>query len=313
MPTITNSRYPKPLGWDEFESICLSSCGLRWSNPNLTRHGRQGQKQQGVDIYGNDNLQRLVGVQCKNTISSLTTTLIDKEIKNAESFMPSLSSLFIATSADSDVALQSYVRKISDERHRENKFTVDIIFWDSILHDLSRDAKEVEKHYPQFFSSLAPINPENIKRDRDIAMINELLMFIDIDSTEHYLSYGPKYIEMKFIEHITCFRGKINSDLFQLYDQYLTERLFNWLNKWQEIGSLVQSAPYNYNYHSDRLSFNMPGDFCQTLVDHQKYEAINQAIDQFFPLQAEFCKYIRENYFEVDLKATSAKARRLYA
>lgn len=59
MPTIANSRLPKPSGWDEFEDICLSSFKLRWGSPNLARHGRQGQEQNGVDIYGQDNLQRL--------------------------------------------------------------------------------------------------------------------------------------------------------------------------------------------------------------------------------------------------------------
>lgn len=313
MATITNSRYPKPVGWDEFESICLSSCRLRWGNPNLTRHGRQGQAQQGVDIYGNDNLQRLVGVQCKNTISSLTTALIDKEIENAESFTPSLSSLFIATSADSDAPLQSYVRQISDERRRHGKFTVDIIFWDGILHDLSRDPKEVEKHFPQFFSTSTPANPESTRRARDIEVINELLRLIDIESTGHYLRSAPKYIDMKFMDHIDCFSSKINSHFFQLYDLDLAERLFNWLGKWQEIGFLVRSAPYNYIEGSQRLSFYMPGDFCQTPEDNQKYGAINQAVDQFFPLQAEFCTFIREKYFEVDLRATSASARRLHA
>ena len=56
MPTISSAILLKPAGWDEFEDICLSAFKLRWKEPNLTRHGRQGQAQNGVDISGPDHL-----------------------------------------------------------------------------------------------------------------------------------------------------------------------------------------------------------------------------------------------------------------
>lgn len=313
MSTISSSRYPKPISWDEFERISLSAFGLRWDNPNLTRHGRQGQAQQGVDIYGKDNLERLVGVQCKNTINSISEALVDVEVKNAESFKPQLSSLFIATTADSDAPLQSYVRDLSNKRHRDEKFTVDIIFWDSIIHDLSKDPNEVAKHFPQFFAAPVVQKPEDIQRGRDIKTLTDLLNYIDIDTTQHYLRHAPKYINMKFMEHIDCFRPIINSQLFTLYDQELTNHLNRWLGKWQDIGALAHSAPYNYINHSDMLSFHMPGDFCQTIEDDQKYESINQAVEEFFSLQMEFCNFIRSHYFEIDLRNTSASARKFHA
>ena len=67
MPTLSNMQDPPPKDWSEFESITLSSLKIKWKSPNLTKHGRQGQAQAGVDIYGEDDLGRFVGVQCKLT------------------------------------------------------------------------------------------------------------------------------------------------------------------------------------------------------------------------------------------------------
>jgi hypothetical protein len=313
MPTIANSRLPKPSGWDEFEDICLSSFKLRWGNPNLTRHGRQGQEQQGVDIYGNDNLQRLVGIQCKNTIGTINTKIVDTEIINAEKFTPSLASLYIATTADSDAALQNYVRTISEVRHRNKRFTVDIVFWGAIEHDISVEVKEVAKHYPQFFGGAVLANPSATQRDRDIETMKGLLRLIDIDSTPDFLAYAPKYIKMKFMEHIDCFYPATKAPLFHFYDKNLERLLSNWLNKWMELGALIRAAPYNYINHSDTLSFYMPGDFCQSKQDNDMFDRIDSAVEEFFPLQNAFCDYVRQNYFEIDLVSTSFAARKFHA
>jgi len=313
MPTIANSRLPKPSGWDEFEDICLSSFKLRWGSPNLARHGRQGQEQNGVDIYGQDNLQRLVGIQCKNTIGGITESIVDSEILNAEKFTPSLASLYIATTADSDVTIQRYVRSLSAGRLRDNRFSVDIVFWGAIEHDLSIDQKEVAKHYPQFFGGGGLVTPTRTQRERDVEAMKGLLKIIDIDSTPDYLGYAPKYIKMKFMEHAECFIPVMSAPLFHIYDKELEAALFNWLNKWIELVSLIRDAPYSYIDHNDTLSFYMPGDFCQSKADNDKYEQIENAVEEFFVLQNSFCDYVRRNYFEIDLVATSLLGRQFHA
>ena len=72
MPTTHTVNLPKPTDWDEFEKISLQACEILWSPTRLTRHGRRGQAQQGVDFYGNDNFDRLAGVQCKNTPAGIS-------------------------------------------------------------------------------------------------------------------------------------------------------------------------------------------------------------------------------------------------
>lgn len=223
MPTISSAVLPKPKDWNEFEDICLSSSKLRWVNPNFTRFGRASQKQDGVDIYGNDNLGHLIGVQCKNTLNALTESIIDSEVLKAESFASPLFVLYIATSVSPDVYLQKYVMELSRQRVASGKFGVGILFWSDIEQDLSKDPNEVARFYPQFFKHQVANNaiPVISERDKDISRLHELLQYIDIESTNYYLEMAPQSINMKFLEHVDAYQQVISSPLFILYDKEL--------------------------------------------------------------------------------------------
>lgn len=149
MPTYADLKVDPPRSWDEFEAITCSSAKNRWNNPNFTRHGRQGQKQDGVDVYGNDYDGRLVGLQCKNTVSGVTKEAIAEEVTKAEAFTPTLTHLYIATTADTDRKIQSAVREISAAREAAGMFGVSILFWTDIWQDLTKDETRLFQHYPQ--------------------------------------------------------------------------------------------------------------------------------------------------------------------
>lgn len=97
MPTLSERNYETPKSWSEFEEICKDAFQLRWSNPNLSMHGRQGQAQDGVDIYGNNSFDDFVGVQCKNTVDGISESVIHSECLKAEKFVPAIKTLYIAT------------------------------------------------------------------------------------------------------------------------------------------------------------------------------------------------------------------------
>lgn len=162
MPTIASSVVPPPKSWDEFEELTLSASKLRWDSTDFFRNGRQGQKQEGVDIWGHD-VQRLVGVQCKNTIDGVSLGVVEKEIVNAEAFEPKLEHLYIATTADRDAPLQKAVRTLSRDRNLAGKFKVDILFWDDICGDLAGDDDVFFKHYPQFRAGYDPAKEHDQK------------------------------------------------------------------------------------------------------------------------------------------------------
>ena len=150
MPTISSSQVPAPKSWDEFEDISLSAAKLRWNSTDFFRHGRLGQKQDGVDIWGHDDDERHIGLQCKKTIGEITLDVIKAEIKNAEKFTPKLDRLYIATTAPRDAPIQKAVRDISQKRAGAGDFRVDILFWDDICNDLAKDEDVFFGHYPQF-------------------------------------------------------------------------------------------------------------------------------------------------------------------
>jgi hypothetical protein len=156
MPTLANANIPPPKSWDEFEDIVLSAAKLRWSSTEFYRHGRQGQRQQGVDIYGDDAEGRRLGIQGKNSVAGVSERTIVEEIVNAESFEPPRDALYIATTAKRDATIQKVLREISAGRRAQGKFSVGILFWDDIVQDLARDESEFFKHFPQFRPSADP-------------------------------------------------------------------------------------------------------------------------------------------------------------
>ena len=110
MPTITELKIPPPTNWEELERIAVSALKIRWCVTELTRYGRSGQHQDGVDLFGFTRSQDLYGVQCKNT-EELLLGAVEQEVAKAEGFQPHLDAYFIVTTAVRDVKLQQSVLK----------------------------------------------------------------------------------------------------------------------------------------------------------------------------------------------------------
>lgn len=150
MPTIASSVVPPPKSWDEFEDITLAAAKLRWNSTDFERHGRTGQKQDGVDVFGHDDDGRHIGVQCKNSVGGISIAVVEREVANAEEFQPALDRLYIATTAQRDAPLQKAVRLLSEDRRVNGDFRVAILFWDDLCQDLATDDDVFFTHYPQF-------------------------------------------------------------------------------------------------------------------------------------------------------------------
>lgn len=182
MPTISSSQVPAPKSWEEFEDLALSAAKLRWSSSDFFRHGRQGQKQHGVDIWGHDDDDRHIGVQCKNTVGGLLLATVEAEVSNAEKFTPELDHLYIATTAPRDVSLQKSVRMLSQQRKEAGKFRVDILFWEDVCHDLAKDARVFFAHYPQLKAE------HSTAREHDKVLFNGLTSLLRSDGVIGFLN-----------------------------------------------------------------------------------------------------------------------------
>lgn len=102
-------------------------------------HGRSGQAQQGVDIYGHNNGDcEYSGVQCKR-YDTISETIIDDEIHNAKAFQPQLKHLIIATTAQRDAKIEKIVRQKDVENRQKRLFGISIVEWEDIVDILEQN------------------------------------------------------------------------------------------------------------------------------------------------------------------------------
>ncbi|RXD81198.1 hypothetical protein, partial [Xanthomonas perforans] len=273
MVTIAGSRLPPPTSWSTFEDICRDAFGARWSNPNLSRHGRQGQPQQGVDIFGQDHAGNLVAIQCKNTSDPLSSATVAAEVTKAEKFTPPIATFYIASTCDIDATLQEYVRTLSLARVSQGKFGVEIVFWPEVVQDLARNSALVAKHYPQYFHT-QDISTANLQRSRNVQNLTLLLEVIDLPSVDSYLTWEAKYIHSTVVDHLERIREVRSSPVFALSDSRLLLSIDQLVAEWAELSRRMSFAHYDL-HPNGMLVFHMPGDACQTPQDQQVYDALN--------------------------------------
>ncbi len=149
---ILQKSLRKPENWQDFESLCKKLWGEILEIPHkIKKNGRLGQLQNGVDVYGIPKGQNAYwGVQSKGKSdyldSKLTKKEIDKEIKNAKSFLPKLEVFIIATTQSKDVRIEEYVRQRDIENRNENSFEIMLFCWEDIA-DLIEENRETSNWY----------------------------------------------------------------------------------------------------------------------------------------------------------------------
>ena len=116
-----------PKTWEQFEELCADTFAALWSAPGLVRHGRSGQRQNGVDIISRPG-GRWTGLQCTKKavwpVKTLTKAEINKEIAEALTFTPKLEAFWILTTVPDDIHLQERVREINEKHEKAKLFTV---------------------------------------------------------------------------------------------------------------------------------------------------------------------------------------------
>lgn len=170
MPTRAHMQIPLPRSWDEFEDIVCSALKVRWGTSALHRHGRSGQAQQGVDIFGDDDAGRAAGVQCKLVAhGEFGNAELEAAVLAAESFVPALDTFVIAATSPRDAAMQQAARLLSRSRADAGKFPVGLLFWDDIVADILKDERVARLHFPELFPGPAATAPPSWLRDRSVA------------------------------------------------------------------------------------------------------------------------------------------------
>lgn len=151
MVTSSTSHLPYPKSWDEFEDICADLFQWEWNDNNTVRYGRQGQRQDGVDIYGRPDGVRYAGVQCKGKRKfpppPLKISEINAEVEKAKAFVPALTELTIATAADDGGELQDHARRLTQQHAVLGLFSVNVIGWGELSRRITQHSHLLEKHF----------------------------------------------------------------------------------------------------------------------------------------------------------------------
>lgn len=142
----------KPENWQDFENLSKKLWGELWEIPHkIKKHGRLGQPQNGVDVYGIPNNETSYwGIQCKGkndyNESKLTKHELDNEIIKAKTFSPKLAVFIIATTQSKDVEIEQYIREKDLESRNDGGFEIILFCWEDIV-DLIEDNRETLNWY----------------------------------------------------------------------------------------------------------------------------------------------------------------------
>lgn len=140
---------PPPSNWQDFQTLVCDIARVKYVPESVQEYGRQGQKQNGVDVIAESINGDIIGFQCKETKKdSIPIELIDNEIEKAKNFSPNLSVFFIVTTSPRDVRLQDYCNNLN--KKGELKFKVYIKFWDDVVDDINRSRSLISSSYQYY-------------------------------------------------------------------------------------------------------------------------------------------------------------------
>jgi hypothetical protein len=261
MPYFSNLQIAPPSNWQDFESLCCDLWREIWKDPNTKKNGRQGQPQNGVDIFGTYN-GKLCGVQCKcknNDLNkNLTESEVEEEVQKAKNFVPKLSEFIIATTGPKDAKVEEFARKITDDHLKNGLFSVHISGWNDIKERLDDFPNVRDKHYWQtstFSNEIKETGNEiNFKREklREIneKLIDPLLKCVIPGSFENDIAV---LIENPYRKEQFITDNRKREFLFKLYAAAIIGNSFNghpWATelrkpKSEEILDIIKKDPYS--------------------------------------------------------------------
>lgn len=159
-----------PQNWQEFEKFVKGTVEVIWTQRGWQNYGRPGQGQSGIDIYGYDNNQNFVGIQCKKTAqtnsegkilknSLLTKKLISEEIESAKKIKSpnSLDKLIFATTSSRDTKIQDIIR---EEDNKNPNLIIDIWFWEDFQVLIERNVELMYWYYSDYLQKIQNYNPD---------------------------------------------------------------------------------------------------------------------------------------------------------
>lgn len=206
---IGSIQIPAISDWEEFERFCRDLWAKIWENPQMQINGRTGQKQAGVDVYGEIKKGTPQGgIQCKRRDAFADHSITIKEfrqiVEDAKKFKPALSEFVIAYTGKNDAKLKAEARRLSELNTGKGFFSVKLCSWDDIK-DMLGNYPELLEKYNLVTTGASTKFIEEIKRTSDSMLESQIKSSEDIkdiaqnvssvkekmdEITKHYYSVG---------------------------------------------------------------------------------------------------------------------------
>lgn len=143
---------PPPANWQDFQLLIGEIAKSRYNPDTVIEYGRQGQKQNGVDVYAEDRFGRKIGIQCKETKGDLEKAVIEAEADEAKGFAYPLDLFIVATTDRTDTGVQQHVFDINGKK--KYGFTIRVDFWDYLVNEINRYALVLNSCYRSYQQEL---------------------------------------------------------------------------------------------------------------------------------------------------------------
>jgi len=137
---------PTLKSWKQFQKMVCELFRDIWQDPHAQEFGRDGQKQDGIDILGIRKGNRHEAVQV--TIESpLTESKIRKDYEASQRLGINLECLIIASASSRDAKLQKFAANLSSV----GPYRCVVWFWEDLLEKLAENEQIRKKYYPNSF------------------------------------------------------------------------------------------------------------------------------------------------------------------
>lgn len=290
-----------PKNWQDFEELCYLLWSSKWG-PETHKHGRQGQKQDGVDIYGKQYpSNKYSAIQCKgkngNYGKKLTKTEIDRECKLAKNFKSSLVTFIFATTSPRDTKIQDYCRQLTETK--KYGFNVDVCFWDDIEEELHYRPHLIAQFYGPDYKNQKG-NDLNLDYYITLERITSFFTRPHIKNqlTERLVRY---LISLSYeLADNACKHGKASEVILSIKDRTLivsdNGKAFNPLLMESGSGGYKTLESFK-KYYGSKIELN----YLRTSQNNKLSVTFDDtALQETFPYYRDLCLYINKRYSQED-------------
>lgn len=149
-------------------------------------------------------------------------------------------------------------------------------------------------------------NPEEIKHNRDVNKLLELLRWIDLSALSSRADDGARYYRHDVAVYSDCLDMILKDASFSLYDKE-TEGMIRNIKK-----KLDASFSFHYSNtgHPKFSIWSLPFDVFPSHQEEVEFRKVQRACNELKDAVSFFIRRVQENYLEIDLDKTNQMARK---